>query len=138
LVSCLSHAEILEQPTRPNFSFRLQTRFRLARSSTLNLGKTPMEPMKPMQPMKPMDFGPKWWPEDLGEPSSSGAQNDVSYAFFADSRRLAIKQDGDVTLYDSGDHKIGGVSQQQGSRNSLAFSSQNGDVKLGDLRRVGA
>jgi hypothetical protein len=98
----------------------------------------PMKPMKPMAPMKPMDFGPKWWPEDLGEPSSSAGQNDIRYAFFPDARRLAIKQDGNDTLYDSGDHRIGGVSQQQGSRSSLAFSSQNGDVKLSDLKKVGS
>ena len=35
-----------------------------------------------MKPMKPMDFGPAWWPEDLGKPSTSGGQNDVKYAFF--------------------------------------------------------
>jgi hypothetical protein len=94
--------------------------------------------MEPMKPMKPMDFSPKWWPEDLGEPSSSGGQNDIRYAFFPDARRLAIKCDGKVTVYDSGDHRIGGVSQQQGASSSLAFSSQNGDVKLDDLKKVGS
>jgi hypothetical protein len=96
----------------------------------------PMKPMKPMEPIKPMDFGPKWWPEDLGEPSSSGGQNDIRYAFFPEARRLAIKQDGNVTVYDSGDHRIGGVSQQQGG--ALAFSGQNGDVKVDELRTVGS
>ena len=45
----------------------------------------PMEPMKPMKPMAPME---KWWPADLGDPSTSGAQNDMRYAFFPDERRL--------------------------------------------------
>jgi hypothetical protein len=97
----------------------------------------PMKPMKPMEPMKPMDSGPKWWPEDLGEPATSGAQNDVRYAFFPSSRRLAIQTGGKVEIYDSGDHKISGVSQQQGGGgSSLAFTSQSGDVRPSDLRKV--
>jgi hypothetical protein len=97
----------------------------------------PMKPMEPMEPMKPMDFGPKWWSDDLGQPSSSGSQNGVRYAFFPDKQRLAIERDGKTELYDSGDHKISGVSQQQGGGQSLAFSSQNGDVKVAELRKVG-
>ena len=52
-----------------------------------------------MKPMKPMDAGPKWWPEDLGEPGTSGSQNDVRYAFFPGSHRLAIQQDGKLAVY---------------------------------------
>jgi hypothetical protein len=97
----------------------------------------PMKPMAPMKPMKPMDFGPAWWPDDLGSPSSSGAQNDVRYAFFPDKQRLAIQRDGKTELYDSGDHRISGVAQQQGTGQSLTFSSQNGNVKLEELTKAG-
>jgi hypothetical protein len=90
--------------------------------------------MKPMEPMRPMDFGPAWWPEDLGQPDTSGGQNDVKYAFFHDKHRLAIQQDGKVTVYDSGDHQISGVSQQQGASSALAFVSQHGTVDLGELK----
>jgi hypothetical protein len=96
-----------------------------------------VEPMQPMQPMKPMDFGPAWWPSDLGEPASSGGQNDIRYDFFPDHHRLAIEQDGKVTLYDSGDHRIDGVSQGPGSGGPLAFTSQGGQVTLDQLRRIG-
>ena len=96
----------------------------------------PMQPMQPMQPMAPMQSGPKWWPDDLGEPSTSGGQNDVQYAFFADKRRLAIHKDGRVTVYDSGEHRISGVAQQQGGTTSLAFTSQQGDVRIDQLRQV--
>ena len=34
--------------------------------------------------------GGSWWPEALGTPASTGAQNDMRYAFFPQSRRLAI------------------------------------------------
>jgi hypothetical protein len=96
----------------------------------------PMKPMKPMEPMKPMDSGPKWWPEDLGEPGTSGSQNDVRYAFFPGSHRLAIQQEGKLAVYDSGDHQISGVSQQQGGGHSLAFTSQNGVVKVDELKKL--
>lgn len=94
----------------------------------------PMEPMKPMAPMKKMEA---WWPGDLGEPSTSGGQNDVQYAFFPDKHRLAIRRDGQVKVYDSGDHQISGVQQQQGGSSGLAFSSQNGTVDLDSLKAVG-
>ena len=76
------------------------------------------------------------WPADLGHPSASGSQNDMAYAVFPDSRRLAIRQDGKVTVYDTGDHRIGGVSQSQSGSRSLTFTSQNGPVRLEDLKVV--
>ena len=55
-----------------------------------------------------------WWPGDLGSPSSSGGQNDSRYAYFPQARRLAVQRGGQVTVYDTLDHQIGGVQQQQG------------------------
>ncbi|CAN5346745.1 hypothetical protein BH10PSE16_BH10PSE16_13130 [soil metagenome] len=98
----------------------------------------PMKPMTPMKPMKPMD-GPdsSWWPQGLSKPSSSGSQNGVRYAFFPDQRRLAVEQDGKVRQYDTGEHRISGVSQAQGSHGSaLRFTSQSGDVDLASLKEV--
>jgi hypothetical protein len=37
-----------------------------------------------------------WWPADLGIPSSLGAQNEVRYAYFPVTRRLAIDINGIV------------------------------------------
>ncbi len=96
-----------------------------------------MKPMKPMEPMKPMSGGERWWPGDLGQPSASGAQDGVRYAFFPDTRRLAIEQDGHVTVYDSGDNVISGVSQGQGGSRSLSFTSQKGTVDLSELKKAG-
>ena len=91
-----------------------------------------------MKPMQPMDFGPAWWPDELGQPASSGGQNDTRYAFFPDHRRLAIQRNGEVALYDSGDHRIQGVSQEGGvGDRPLAFTSQEGEVTLDRLERVG-
>lgn len=81
--------------------------------------------------MSSSGFG--WWPAELGQPSSSGSQNDMRYAYFPHARRLAIQQNGTVTVYDTLDHQIGGVSQQQGGGYSLSFSSQLGGVNLQQL-----
>lgn len=74
-----------------------------------------------------------WWPQDLGFPASTGAQNNLRYAFFPATRRLAIDLGGSVTVYDTGDHSIGGFSQQQGGDQSLTFTSQYGLVRVADL-----
>ncbi len=97
----------------------------------------PMEPMKPMAPMKPMQAPERWWPEALGEqPSSSGGQNETRYAFFGDKQRLAVDTGGgNVKLYDSGDHRISGVQQDQsGGGGKLIFTSQHGEVDLATLK----
>ena len=79
-----------------------------------------------------------WWPPELGQPSSAGSQNDLRYAIFPAARRLAIEKRGQVTLYDTGDYLISGVSQQQGADQSLTFTSQHGLVRLRDLPVVEA
>jgi hypothetical protein len=73
----------------------------------------------------------QWWPMDLGAPFSSGAQNNIRYAVFP--QRLAVEQNGNVVVYDTLDHQIGGVSQQQGGDTSLSFSSQYGTISVNSL-----
>ncbi len=72
-----------------------------------------------------------WWPAGLQYPSSTGSQNNVRYAYFATINRLAIDVNGQVTLYDTLNHQIGGFSQQQSTGGSITFTSQFGlvDVK---------
>ena len=74
-----------------------------------------------------------WWPAELGSPNSSGSQNNVRYALFSGMRRLAVETGGDVWVYDTLDHQIGGFSQQQGMGSSITFSSQFGTVVLSSL-----
>jgi len=78
------------------------------------------------------------WPAELGTPSSTGAQNDMSYAVFPAARRLAIRIGGDLRIYDTGEHVLGGVSQQQSGDQSLTFASQHGVVRVADLPLAGA
>jgi len=78
-------------------------------------------------------FGGGWWPGDLGSPSSSGAQNGIRYAVFPQTQRLAIERNGKVAVYDTGNHRIGGVSQQQGGSTSLTFASQHGTISVDSL-----
>ena len=77
-----------------------------------------------------------WWPAELGSPASTGAQNNLHYACFPDQRRLAIRHDGQVSVYDTGEHRIMGFSQQQSSDQSLTFTSQFGLVRVADLPLV--
>ena len=84
-------------------------------------------------------FGPfsnRWWPANLGDPASTGAQNDLRYACFPSRRRLAIQQGGRVSVYDTGEHRITGFSQQQSGDQSLTFTSQFGLVRVADLPLV--
>jgi hypothetical protein len=100
--------------------------------------------LRPPQPIAPAGGGPSvslswsghsnWWPGDLGVPATSGAQNNLRYAWFPGTRRLAIDLGGSVWVYDTGDHQIGGVSQQQsGGGMTLTFTSQYGVVKVSAL-----
>jgi hypothetical protein len=99
--------------------------------------RTMMEPMKPMKPMEPMKPATPWWPDDLGQPDTSGAQNDLRYAYFASRHRLAVSRGGKATVYDTGEYEVRGVQQQQGSEGAdLTFSSQNGEVPLSRLKLV--
>ncbi|MEO7336176.1 MAG: SHOCT domain-containing protein [Caldimonas sp.] len=74
-----------------------------------------------------------WWPGDLGRPASTGAQDGARYAVFPETHRLAIETAGRVTVYDSLDHRIGGVSQQQSGHATMTFTSQHGTVELDRL-----
>jgi len=81
-------------------------------------------------------YASNWYPSELGNPSSSGAQNNIRYAVFPQTRRLAIDYNGSVTIYDTLDHNIGGVSQQQGGDTSLSFSSQYGTILVNSLPKI--
>ena len=99
----------------------------------------PMQPMKPMKPMEPLQVDDSWWPEGLDNPSSSGGQNGVQYAFFPQQRRLAIRQQGSVQQYDTGKHQISGVQQSQGNAGacgSPVFTTTTGEVALSRLRKL--
>ena len=75
----------------------------------------------------------QWWPSELGAPNTSGSQNQYRYAYFAGLRRLAISDGQSVNIYDTLDHNIGGVSQQQGGVAGVGFTSQYGNVDLRTL-----
>jgi hypothetical protein len=80
-----------------------------------------------------------WWPADLGVPSAVGGQNNARYAVFPSTRRLAIQIDGLTRIFDTGDHHIGGVQQQQGAGyGSVSFTSQFGTFGVVTLPEVGA
>jgi hypothetical protein len=78
-----------------------------------------------------------WWPAGLGRPAAVGAQNDLRYAVFPETRRLVIDDHGIVSIYDTGQHRIFGVAQAQSAARTLTFTSQDGLVRVADLPRAG-
>jgi hypothetical protein len=74
-----------------------------------------------------------WWPAELGMPAASGAQNAMRYAYFPAQHRLAIAVHGHLRLYDTLDHQVSGVSQQQGTGSRVIFTSQHGVVEVNTL-----
>lgn len=77
-----------------------------------------------------------WWPGGMGHPNSEGSKNGMRYAYFARARRLAIERGDVVTLYDTQDHEISGVSPEQSLVGALRFASQHGAVDVASLRVV--
>lgn len=74
--------------------------------------------------------GGAWWPAGLTTPTITGCQNAMRYAYFAAACRLVIHDHGRIVVYDTQDHRISGVSQQQSRSGSLTFSSQEGTIDL--------
>lgn len=74
-----------------------------------------------------------WWLGGMGHPNSAGSQNGMRYAYFARAKRLAIELNGAVTLYDTLNHEISGVSQQQGPSGAPRFACRHGTVDVGSL-----
>ncbi|MDY6992602.1 MAG: SHOCT domain-containing protein [Pseudomonadota bacterium] len=100
------------------------------------------EPIETVQQPKPQEQSTQtfsaatiepWWPNDLGKPSATGGQNNMRYAYFADTARLAIDVNGHVTLHDTLDHQITGVAQQPEIDVLPTFTTQNGVIKVADL-----
>jgi hypothetical protein len=104
------------------------------------LGFTPLSPLASSADGSQGLFAPDprdlWWPKELGTPSSIGAQNDVRYAFFPSIGRLAIETNGQVSIYDTGQHHIAGLSQQQGPGGAVVFTTPAGSVSLAGLSSV--
>ena len=77
-----------------------------------------------------------WWPAGSGRPGAVGAQNNLRYAVFPETRRLVIDDQGTVSVYDTGSHRIFGVAQAQSADRTLTFTSQDGLVRIADLPKV--
>lgn len=74
-----------------------------------------------------------WWPLQWGNPTTMGMQNNIRYAYFPTHKRLVIEIDGQQTIFNTLEHQISGVSQQQSVGGSLAFTSQQGTIDIFSL-----
>lgn len=97
----------------------------------------PMVPMTPMAPLTSMAQQKRWWPEQLGMPAASGAQNGVQYAVFPEQRRLALLQGERCRLFVLGDQPVLGVSAQ-GSSGALMLLTAEGEQSLAGLEELDA
>ena len=66
----------------------------------------------------------------------SGLRVSICNAFFPEAKRLVIDEGGRVATYDTGEHVLSGVSQQQGGTQTITFSSAKGPVPLFILKRL--
>jgi hypothetical protein len=78
-----------------------------------------------------IDYIPPQW----GQPSASGSQNETRYAYYPQAHRLLVIRNGESWVFDTADHQIGGV-QQQNDRGEMTFTSQYGIVSLNRLTVV--
>ncbi|WP_299779152.1 SHOCT domain-containing protein [uncultured Formosa sp.] len=101
-------------------------------SNLINQGEIQYKPLPKIQNQNGSQASGNWW-GDLGFPNSTGSQNGTSYAIFNTIKRLAIQENGKVTVFDTLDNQIGGVGQQQGGNYSVTFTSQYGTVNLNTL-----
>ena len=90
----------------------------------------------PPQEATARSSGSDWWPAEFGIPSTVGSQNAMRYAFFPASRRLVIDDNGQISTFDTAEHVIVGVSQQQSQAQSLAFATIKGRLDLESLTRI--
>lgn len=110
----------------------------------VSTGMAPMAGMSPMAglgAMAPMSFPPMaamapWWPQELGTPSSTGAQNELRYAVFPAARRLVVELNGRVSVHDIGDLQISGCSQASGEEGGARFTTSSGPIPLASLPEV--
>src|SRR4029450_7337067 len=100
-------------------------------------GRSPTGPQAPAAGSwgiaSPAGSAGAWWPAELGMPAASGTQNAMRYAYFPTQRRLAIAVHEHFWLYDTFDHQVRGVSQQQGPASTVTFTSQHGVGEVSSL-----
>jgi hypothetical protein len=77
-----------------------------------------------------------WWPAELGLPVASDMQNAIRYAYFPAQRHLAIAVHEHFWIYNTLDHQVSGVSQQQGPGSTVTFTSQHGLVDVTALPMI--
>ena len=77
----------------------------------------------------------RWWSDELGEPSASGAQDGMRYAFFSDKRLLIIERAGKLQRFATGEHRIGGISQISRGQ-SIVFTTQHGPMAVDQLEKM--
>jgi len=128
-----SSAGGLHQQSSSSFASR-----QAAAMAPMTMAPMSMAPMAGMQPMAAMPAMQQqsWWPAELGEPASCGAQNDLRYATFPARGRLAVEHSGHCRVFDVGSETISGLSLNSAS-GELMLSTPEGERPLAQFPEVG-
>ena len=77
------------------------------------------------------------WPLELGIASTSGTSPEMRYAYFPQSRRLAVEWHGVLTIYDTAEYQFRGMLQAHSSETvGTSILTQRGRVRLTELATV--
>lgn len=78
-----------------------------------------------------------WWPEGWEVPTHEGKSNGVDFAYFADRKRLAIRQGVKVRYFDAGDCEIHDITFRRDMPIPTIFvETSQGRKALTDFRQV--
>ena len=93
--------------------------------------------VRTLRPQPPISHS--GWPSELGVATTSGSSADLNYAYFPQTRRLAVEWGGVVTIYDTAEYQFRGMLQAHSAENvGVSILTQRGRVRLNDLVTVSA
>jgi hypothetical protein len=80
--------------------------------------------------------GESWWPASYGHPTAHGCQSGIRYALFPGRHCVLVQIGSRIDCYDTADHQVHGVGQQQGHSSRLVLSTATGEVPLDRLECI--
>jgi hypothetical protein len=80
--------------------------------------------------------GESWWPAPYGHPAAQGCQSGIRYAWFPGRCCVLVQVGSRIDCYDTAEHQVRGVGQQQGSSSRLVLTTASGEIPLDYLQCI--
>jgi hypothetical protein len=80
--------------------------------------------------------GESWWPASYGHPTAHGCQSGIRYALFPGRRCVLVQVGSRIDCFDTADHQVRGVGQQQGHASRLVLTTATGEIPLDHLECI--